>query len=699
MKKIILLILLAVYVPCFATEWNQVISPDTLMTTACFIGDNGDAYLGSRGLYKMNLETGESRFLNEHDLLDEYKNDNFSDQWKPWKVIYKTKNGNLLAGKYTSTDDGNTWIDAEFDGNNDTYYYSVFEYDGKIFASGAKLFVSEDEGINWKTISETYSDYFLGDVFHFDQSNGTLYILAYFYGTSDKRILVYNLATQVGSFIVIKIENLEGYIHNAAYKDNVFYVNNHNKIWTSKDQGGTWEEFITLDDIKENSEEEISGVAYGDNNFLFINSYLLEEAENTNIYHHYTYISADNGNTWKKSKYLRYGAKSTFIVNGTMYVLSECLFQYDEAEQDFVLSKYQFPGKGKYRKFGEMEIYNGWYQNFERPKDGNWMLVSNKKQYRYDGSYYQVVDNMLQFVSLEGNVTDISKVESYSVEILNNGYDIISYTTTDATNSKKLLMKDGQSVSEFESEYEYQYGITDMLDAGGDIYYYLDSNRVLNDQTLQVQKTNLKTHETKTIDLPSDFSYISNFAWQNEKAMIITNNSIYASTNDGINWFDILLDMPEISSNRYEIEIFNNQFYLFGPLGILKSSDGETWKNILEGVTTACVYNVEMDYEGRIYANTYEGHFISKEPISVEENQEQAKEININLFPNPASNYLQLSIDSNVESISVIDLNGKVLKLDKNGNQIDISNLSNGTYFLKIKSGGRTYFKQFVVAR
>ncbi len=100
------------------------------------------------------------------------------------------------------------------------------------------------------------------------------------------------------------------------------------------------------------------------------------------------------------------------------------------------------------------------------------------------------------------------------------------------------------------------------------------------------------------------------------------------------------------------------------------------------------------DPENHIYNVRLEGTAVG---VSVGEDLRQSERLSIS--PNPATEYINYSLEGLVEQIEIINLNGKSFNTESNGNQIDISNLSSGTYFLKIKSEGRAFLKQFVVAR
>ncbi|MGK0252921.1 MAG: hypothetical protein ACI9OE_000374 [Mariniflexile sp.] len=69
------------------------------------------------------------------------------------------------------------------------------------------------------------------------------------------------------------------------------------------------------------------------------------------------------------------------------------------------------------------------------------------------------------------------------------------------------------------------------------------------------------------------------------------------------------------------------------------------------------------------------------------------------ILPNPAYTqlFLKLPDEINLKSISIFDLLGQVVYSSKNiDNSIDISNLTQGMYFLKISAQGLSYTKRFI---
>ena len=66
------------------------------------------------------------------------------------------------------------------------------------------------------------------------------------------------------------------------------------------------------------------------------------------------------------------------------------------------------------------------------------------------------------------------------------------------------------------------------------------------------------------------------------------------------------------------------------------------------------------------------------------------------LYPNPASNELRINTDKPVRSISVSDINGKAVKINRSNNTIDVSNLSSGLYFIQVETEKGILREKFV---
>jgi hypothetical protein len=113
------------------------------------------------------------------------------------------------------------------------------------------------------------------------------------------------------------------------------------------------------------------------------------------------------------------------------------------------------------------------------------------------------------------------------------------------------------------------------------------------------------------------------------------------------------------------------------------------------------VWIIKVDSNGKV--NPSDSGFINPcaEPNAIIEVGNDARQI-VNLYPNPANNYLELiyNLHSNGK-LQILDISGKLLfqsELNSNDHEtrIDISNFSNGIYFLKITTKDKDETVKFV---
>ena len=68
---------------------------------------------------------------------------------------------------------------------------------------------------------------------------------------------------------------------------------------------------------------------------------------------------------------------------------------------------------------------------------------------------------------------------------------------------------------------------------------------------------------------------------------------------------------------------------------------------------------------------------------------------NVKVFPNPTYGIVNIDAD-NVVSVEVMDINGRVAATFENTNKVDLSNLTAGTYMLRIQTANGTSVKKVV---
>jgi hypothetical protein len=132
-----------------------------------------------------------------------------------------------------------------------------------------------------------------------------------------------------------------------------------------------------------------------------------------------------------------------------------------------------------------------------------------------------------------------------------------------------------------------------------------------------------------------------------------------------------------------------------------------------EGVANDSSFNNKPGMDMQIYGRNDKGQdVVYKKKITIQDmsnadRNNNDKDMQLEVFPNPADTYFNISfqLDPNNEtSITIADENGKVLLNDSMNEagglytrQFDLSSYKNGTYFVTIKQGNKEITKRIVV--
>ena len=101
--------------------------------------------------------------------------------------------------------------------------------------------------------------------------------------------------------------------------------------------------------------------------------------------------------------------------------------------------------------------------------------------------------------------------------------------------------------------------------------------------------------------------------------------------------------------------------------------------------------NIFFDFNPPVATNTVTTTVV--ENLSVNDNN-----INrIKIYPNPTKGILNIAANGSiVEEITIFNLQGMVLKNTSNKNEIDVSSLATGLYFLQLSVEGKSVTKKFI---
>jgi photosystem II stability/assembly factor-like uncharacterized protein len=164
---------------------------------------------------------------------------------------------------------------------------------------------------------------------------------------------------------------------------------------------------------------------------------------------------------------------------------------------------------------------------------------------------------------------------------------------------------------------------------------------------------------------------------------------IFESTDTGLNWIQI---SPKLNpfDNVQSLAIFDTLIFA-GMIGGVEMStnNGMNWNNISAGLPDTSV-NTLIASDGYLFAGTPVG--IWRRPLSdfnqssVSESTAANSNSSIQIFPNPASDELQIKCEQAGE-VHLFDLMGRErmnAAMDGINTSIDVSNLEAGMYFLRL---------------
>jgi len=184
------------------------------------------------------------------------------------------------------------------------------------------------------------------------------------------------------------------------------------------------------------------------------------------------------------------------------------------------------------------------------------------------------------------------------------------------------------------------------------------------------------------------------------------NGHVYKSSDKGANWIDISTALPDIPINDIVKDSYGNLF-LGTDIGVLASSDdGITWGNLGENLPSVVVTDMYIhEATEYLYIGTY-GRSMYKLDIAddVLANDNVSYDEGIFMYPNPASEFVNISMPSSSQKVSVIvfdQLGRQTLHQDfhEGGMKIQLllSSIPQGVYFVKISSGKSQTTKKLLV--
>ncbi len=630
--------------------------------------------------------------------------------------LYITDKGNYIAVLYDapviySEDKGQSWKSSSISTNSN--YTEIFATGtGLYIVTSKNIYYSEDDGKNWETVFTNKTQYGIDNSFLLDNKIYTIYND---YEEDFHKVDTYDMKSK--TLDSCKFSDL--FRNEYAYENKIYAFNDASEysdywvdtLWVTNDSCSAWEYELSIKKIiatKYNLEFDnmTLDLLNTKDGIIAVQAIPFEESE----FDPFTVISYDNGKNWEKisdvnNLLIRYAPK--VIQDGNFYIATDGWKKYDTDLKELVDLNYEFPITSCYREFDEKElavVYSPLFKEEWIRTDNVWifnrtlgdMQDRDKFYHSMTGEYFELEDNIIlrkykeqiDTVAKDQNRLDI--IRTYS-----DGSLLFHLRPYDAYTSETIvLLNDG--IKEVVIENADYYSI-DYDKSSKECYYV---NTTYNQPPIMYRRSsNGEIVDSLELQGLDDNNYLSDFSRQGDKLIYNIAYTTFTST-DGGETIETLENTNYLLS-KDNLNVYKDKFYASGAIGLFRSEDGITWENLLEEKFegNVGVINYEFDTEGYIYAYTTMGTFKSAEPVSVEEDTDvSAQKISINIYPNPSSDVLNFDFTGQVDKASVIDLNGNLISCPQTLNSLDISELSSGTYFLKITSNGKTYYRQFVKA-
>lgn len=189
-------------------------------------------------------------------------------------------------------------------------------------------------------------------------------------------------------------------------------------------------------------------------------------------------------------------------------------------------------------------------------------------------------------------------------------------------------------------------------------------------------------------------------------------NGVYKSTDNGLTWSASSMVSSTSSASYTDVDVdqAGNIYFSESGVGVLKFNSSETFIEVdSAGMFNKRIRGFFIDKSGNnpVYYVACEGatlngngYFFRKGLVATS-NVDEVSSFKVNIYPNPAANYIKIESDEEIQSIQLTDLSGKEVITQTNLSALSIQlttdMLPEATYFLHIKTtSGKTALKTFV---
>ncbi len=165
-------------------------------------------------------------------------------------------------------------------------------------------------------------------------------------------------------------------------------------------------------------------------------------------------------------------------------------------------------------------------------------------------------------------------------------------------------------------------------------------------------------------------------------------SQIFYSNDYGESWESKAGNLPDIPVNDIIADDkIIGQLYVATDIGVYGSDDqGLNWDAIASELPNVPILDIDIHSEARwLVAASYGRGMYGVQLPTISSNESLVQE-EIQVYPNPASEFVFIESKSEIEQLIMFDLQGRVVKNKFKDNRIEVSDLISGIYFIQIKS-------------
>jgi hypothetical protein len=167
--------------------------------------------------------------------------------------------------------------------------------------------------------------------------------------------------------------------------------------------------------------------------------------------------------------------------------------------------------------------------------------------------------------------------------------------------------------------------------------------------------------------------------------------------------------MPSANVLEMEFDADDSLWAVFGDVNgdafALAKLEGDTWTNIYDASNSPIIFSsffgLEIDTLGNLWVADQQYLHTLLTPnspgwLSLLENE---KAISFSISPNPSTDFITVKSESIIDMVEIVDLQGrKVHSMDYHSINpiVNVVDLKEGSYFIKVVSGNNVEFEQFV---